>query len=478
INGQNHSDETDCEDWQCNNIYTRCDGFWSCPHGEDEENCTRSICPKDLLPCISLNRSVLICLPANQVGDGIIDCLGASDEIEYCRESNEHYRIRGFYCSNDRICVQHGELCNGNQDCLLGDDENVCAHRSQLCEKSNFHNLTDAEYVFCQIGSIMKPSFSLETASIYPPLPIVQINPVNNQLNEQYIYSSPGKFSQPNICNYGLQVYHWLGLDNISIVSFCPPNYYGDRCQFQNQRVSVTLRLGLVERQLPYTIVISLFEDENDRQEIYSYHQLTYLPKDGCGRSLSMYLLYSARPKNNSKNCSIHIDAFDKNSLTYIASWHLKVPFLFLPVNRLAVFLTLPISRTLHHSHCPLECYKGACVKYLNEEHFFVCVIPVGLVRNAIFRSIARTVRQTRSVLVPFKIDPSVFVHSSESTNISTTIGPAQRCVPYQELFSHELLTLPRIHRLNNYHVPCQNNVESQCFMDELYMCLCTVEHH
>ncbi|CAF5179011.1 unnamed protein product, partial [Rotaria magnacalcarata] len=209
------------------------------------------------------------------------------------------------------------------------------------------------------------------TASIYPPLPIVQINPVNNQLNEQYIYSSPGKFSLPNICNYGLQVYHWLGFDNISIVCFCPPNYYGDQCQFQNQRVSLTLRLGLVERQLPYAIVISFFEDDNDRQEIYSYHQLTYLPKDGCGRSFNMYLLYSSPPKNNSKNCSIHIDAFDKSSLTFLASWHLKVPFLFLPVNRLAVFLTLPISRTSRLSHCPLQCYKGTCVKYLNEERFF-----------------------------------------------------------------------------------------------------------
>ncbi|CAF4069640.1 unnamed protein product, partial [Rotaria magnacalcarata] len=358
INGRNHSDETDCENWQCNNIYTRCDGFWSCPHGEDEENCTRSICPKGLLPCISSNRSALICLPANQVGDGIIDCLGASDEIEYCRESNEYHRTRGFYCQNDRMCVQHGELCDGNQDCLEGEDENFCADRLQLCEESNFHNLADADYVFCQIGSIRKPSFSLEMASIYPPLPIVQINPINNQLNEQYIYSSPGKFSQSNICNYGLQVYHWLGLDNISIVCFCPPNYYGDRCQFQNQRVSLTLRLGLVERQSPYAIVVSLVEDDDNQQEVHSSHQLTYLPKDGCGRSVNMYLLYSVRPKNNSKNYSIHIDAFDKSSLTYIASWHLKLPFLFLPVNRLAVFLTLPISRTLRHNHCPLQCYK------------------------------------------------------------------------------------------------------------------------
>ncbi|CAF3774706.1 unnamed protein product [Rotaria sp. Silwood1] len=65
-----------------------------------------------------------------------------------------------------------------------------------------------------------------------------------------------------------------------------------------------------------------------------------------------------------------------------------------------------------------------------------------------------------------------------ESVNISTTIGPAQRCVPFQELFSSELLALPRIHRLKSYHVPCQNYVNLQCFIDESYMCLCTVEHH
>ncbi len=27
IDGQNHTDETDCEHWPCNNFYTRCDDF-------------------------------------------------------------------------------------------------------------------------------------------------------------------------------------------------------------------------------------------------------------------------------------------------------------------------------------------------------------------------------------------------------------------------------------------------------------------
>ncbi|CAF5095238.1 unnamed protein product, partial [Rotaria sp. Silwood1] len=44
-NGKNHTDETECDYWPCNNIYTRCDGYWTCKTGKDEEYCyERYIC--------------------------------------------------------------------------------------------------------------------------------------------------------------------------------------------------------------------------------------------------------------------------------------------------------------------------------------------------------------------------------------------------------------------------------------------------
>ncbi|CAF5125317.1 unnamed protein product, partial [Rotaria sp. Silwood1] len=39
IEGKNETDETECEQWPCNNIYTRCDGLWFCLNGADEVGC-------------------------------------------------------------------------------------------------------------------------------------------------------------------------------------------------------------------------------------------------------------------------------------------------------------------------------------------------------------------------------------------------------------------------------------------------------
>jgi hypothetical protein len=92
---KNQTDETDCEEWSTN----RCDDYWDTKNGEDELNCKDKIssyitqtiykCTINEHYCIDRNGNVS-CLPKERAGDGIIDCLGQSDEtttnIDICRE--------------------------------------------------------------------------------------------------------------------------------------------------------------------------------------------------------------------------------------------------------------------------------------------------------------------------------------------------------------------------------------------------------
>jgi hypothetical protein len=377
IDGQNHTDETSCERWPCNNIYTRCDGFWNCVSGEDEENCRRSICPRQFLDCISPSNYTVICLPANQVNNDIVDCLGGLDELQLCRTADYDNGISyRFRCSNDSRCVEFSDICNLNSDCPFKDHETLCQDRQNLCDVWMLNNHADIENILCRIGTLSRISFTLETSRIYPPVENQLIDHITDwsveQSPETYnIKSQSENFRLSSRCIRGISVYHWLGNENYSSICFCPPNYYGTMCQYQNQRVSLTLTFVSISKHNVYAIFVKLIDDDNDREEINSCNQLIHLASRSCRQPFNVYLLYSTRPKNLSKMYRIHIDAYDKTSLEYLASWHVKIPFVFLPVNRLATILTLPTNQMVSPSSCPLRCEEGTCLKYTNDEKFF-----------------------------------------------------------------------------------------------------------
>ncbi|CAF3498607.1 unnamed protein product [Rotaria sp. Silwood1] len=112
---QNETDETNCEQWPCNNQYTRCDGAWTCKNGTDELNCNQfSKCYPNHHECVSPTTLKVICLPVDEAGDGKIDCFGATDEREHCRQMQSH-DFAPYRCWNDTLCVM-GE-CFGNLAC-------------------------------------------------------------------------------------------------------------------------------------------------------------------------------------------------------------------------------------------------------------------------------------------------------------------------------------------------------------------------
>jgi hypothetical protein len=372
-NGKIHTDESECDHWPCNNMYTKCDGFWSCPNGQDEENCYETICEKETHSCLSPFNYSLICLSKERVGDGINDCLGSTDELHFCRRVYPSDKDpKRFRCRDSDICLSIDELCDNTQSCPLGDDEHFCQNHRFICQQESTSNRTIIEDILCRLGENEKnriTHFSVYTSSDYPQLERIT-NPWKSEQHQLIKHIDFQKSSYPWAwyCNRGLIVR--FRLENTR-VCMCPPSYYGDLCEYQNERVSLTLGLVRGSRLDVYEIIVMLISNDNQYEQIISYDQFEYVASQSCGIKFNRYLLYSTRPKNISKNYSIRIDAFEKHSMTYRGSWHLSIPFLFLPVNRLSALLFMPSKQSSLSLDCLTRCQNGECVKYINKENSF-----------------------------------------------------------------------------------------------------------
>ncbi|UJR24129.1 hypothetical protein I4U23_027095 [Adineta vaga] len=405
-NGREETDETDCGSYfPCNNQYTQCDGVWNCRDGLDEANCPSSLCPPFYHLCVSLVNDSIECLPITFANDGIIHCRGGSDEQHHCRNLFPQSNNMRYRCSNEtHKCIFVSTLCANDKYISRKDDERCDEDENVICPLPYFQNdwafpglcsstsdeqLITTDKLLCSLadqysqntfGGRPNRYLTLRHAGYYPS-PTTHNAPKSTENTNDKIILTHMHRKKVNIvdriwlCNRGIHIFINKKKEN---GCFCPPAYYGDRCQYQNQRVSLILKFMKelsLDRNSIFHIVIMLIDE---KQTIESYDKIIYVPARDCNIKFRLNLLYSSRPKDSNKTYSVHIDAYNNTNLVYHLSWYLLIRFQDLPINHVVTRLFVGTEENAQDSeHCSIDCGKhGQCVKYANTSNYFCQCLP------------------------------------------------------------------------------------------------------
>ena len=279
---KNETDETNCEQWPCINPYTRCDGTWSCSNGADEVNCNSSSqCPPNHHKCISPSTFNVECLPIDRAGNGIVDCLGSTDEREHCRlmyPGNFWFKYR---CWNETTCT--ASECSHLQACQFETKNSIpkkCEENEDMKEVlanlwQDFDVWTVGSGLYNYFVLHKENRFQLKASLIH--LTVAENSLIKSRENITHIDSvlkvvrKEIDFRRAWLCNRGIAVTVGSQEDE---ECFCPPSYYGNRCQYQNERVSLTLQFHKECAPIYYGIYEIIVKLVDNDHVIHSYDQL------------------------------------------------------------------------------------------------------------------------------------------------------------------------------------------------------------
>ena len=444
-------DQWQCATGQCIHEKWVLDGEWDCSDASDEDifsnqlledrnlrivpfstimnRSTKSIpfaafCnPRTEFPCLPINLTGSLdnlhtnrpCIDRHRIGDGRIDCYGAIDErntITHCRQSNmlgynykcnstnnecipywkhclsgdrcSDYSDDWFWCNQlpnlyDFLCFNGTFLkdgrCDRKADCAHGEDE-------YMCEYQNLSKLTGLYYREEKENTAKNTERKLRLRRF--PLDSNFTEPTSGSTST----TSPETRSPPDQsiaywCNRGVGIEIFNG----SIACFCPPQYYGDKCQYHADRITIRFHLDLSQ---------SIYTPESDIQIVvkivilFLYRKNIIISHVFHVRVASEYfiytkkvvsLLYSRTLRSNTLNdhlYSIRIEMYERvesDEPVFIAVWQYSLDFHYLPVNRFAkVIRMIKISKEI--SPCSSNpCNSNQdCQPLMNDPSKYICL--------------------------------------------------------------------------------------------------------
>lgn len=365
-----------------------------------------------------LNRP---CIHLTQLGDGHADCFGGLDERNIFNCSSYQQLGFGFKCDIDEKCIARRQQCTDRHRCSNGNDRFLCIYLSNnsyiQCngQRSNAtvadtHCLNgtclpnsrcngiaecpfgEDEY-YCPTGRSTKSSVYREAIvkSVVSPIKIQLPNYVQSSFSETN--SNPSKASSRQAlanryaedgwtCNRGVRAAHRaFRVNKLSVKCFCPPSYYGDRCEFMSDRLTIFITF---ENQMNNTfegviqILAQLVVNINHTETIVDHHEVHIL--NNFKEKQKFYFVYP-RPhqlRSNIHSYTVRFQAYqlyENDTIQFLATWIYPVPFHFLPSQRLAKVLKFQSNHTCSLSTNP--CLNGGkchpIMNMLNDTHSYWC---------------------------------------------------------------------------------------------------------